>query len=62
MKPIVLELTPQEAQWLLGFINEALKSQGVAVLDQAFVLKNKLAAAANAAAEVEKPLPDAKTS
>lgn len=51
MKPITLELTPQEAQWFLGFIDAGLKAPngGVQVLQQAFVLQQKLAAAVNAA-------------
>lgn len=49
MKPITLELSPQEAQWLLGFIDAGLKTGGVQVLQQAFVLQQKLSAAVNAA-------------
>lgn len=51
MNPIVIKLTAQEAQWLLGFIDAGLKSPngGVQVLQQAFVLQQKLSAAVNAA-------------
>lgn len=47
---IKLELTPQEAQWALGFIDAGLKAQGILVLDQAAALKAKLEAGAKVAA------------
>lgn len=49
MKPIVIELTAQEAQWLVAFIDAGLKTGGVQVLQQAYVLQQKLSTAVNAA-------------
>lgn len=53
--PIQLILTIEEANWFLGMIDLSLKSQGIQVLAQAAMLKGKLEAAANKAAEEVKP-------
>lgn len=56
MKPIVLELTTQEAEALAGFIDAGLKSPqgGVQVITQAHALFSKLTAAVKAAQEPPK--------
>lgn len=50
---ITIELTPQEAQWLLAFIDCGLKANGVQVLNQAAALKGKLERAALASQTAE---------